>query len=104
VPKITYIEPDGSVRDTEVRVGMSVMEGATRNGIAGIQAICGGACSCATCHVHVDPSWVAQTGSAGDMEEAMLELQEDFRPNSRLACQIRVTPDLDGLVVRVVGQ
>ncbi|MDB5439408.1 MAG: 2Fe-2S ferredoxin, partial [Caulobacteraceae bacterium] len=78
-----------------------VMEGAIRNNVPGIDADCGGACACATCHVYVDEAWRAATGTASVMEESMLDFAQDQRPESRLSCQIRVTPALDGLVVRL---
>src|ERR1700754_317632 len=101
MPKITYIENDGTEHTVEVKAGYSVMEGAIRNNVPGIDADCGGACACATCHVYVDEAWRAATGSASVMEESMLDFAQDQRPESRLSCQIRVTPALDGLVVRL---
>src|ERR1700761_3823523 len=97
--KITYIEHDGTEHVLDVKPGLSVMEGAVKNNIPGIDADCGGACACATCHVYVDEAWVGKTGKRFVMEESMLDFAEDVRPNSRLSCQIRVTPELDGLVV-----
>jgi 2Fe-2S ferredoxin len=76
------------------------MEVAVRNGVPGIEAECGGACACATCHVYVDEAWVGKTGHAEPMEEDMLDFAFDVRPNSRLSCQIRVRDELDGLTVR----
>ncbi|QFU16153.1 2Fe-2S iron-sulfur cluster-binding protein [Microvirga thermotolerans] len=98
--KITFIDPEGTARTVEAEEGSTVMEAAVRNGIPGIEAECGGACSCATCHVYVDEEWEAATGSPQPMEEDMLDFAYDVRPNSRLSCQIRVRPELDGLVVR----
>ena len=100
MPQITYIEHDGTTHQVEAEVGSTVMETAIRNGITGIVAECGGACSCATCHVYVDEAWQAKTGEASPMEQDMLDFGYDVRPNSRLSCQIKVTEDLDGLVVR----
>ncbi len=100
MPKIRYIERNGTERDVEVPVGWSVMEGAVRNLVPGIDADCGGACACATCHVYVDPAWEAKLPPKEDMEETMLDFAQDLQPNSRLSCQIRVTPQLDGLIVR----
>lgn len=77
------------------------MENAIKNSVPGIEAECGGACACATCHVYVDEAWTGKTGSAEAMEEDMLDFAFDLQPNSRLSCQIKVTDDLDGLVVRV---
>jgi 2Fe-2S ferredoxin len=76
------------------------MAGAVRNDVPGIDAECGGACACATCHVYVDEAWRARVGAASDMERNMLEFAGDVRPDSRLSCQIRVTKELDGLVVQ----
>ena len=98
--KITYIEHDGTEHTVEVKPGLSVMEGAVRNNVPGIDADCGGACACATCHVYVDAAWEAKTGSRSAMEDSMLDFAENVEPNSRLSCQIKVTADLDGLVVR----
>jgi 2Fe-2S ferredoxin len=100
MPKITYIDHSGKERSVEVPSGWSVMEGAIKNRVPGIDADCGGACACATCHVYVDPAWLAKLPPRHDMEQSMLDFAEDVRPNSRLSCQIKVTPELDGLVVR----
>jgi 2Fe-2S ferredoxin len=99
--KITYIEFDGTPHAVEVRPGLSVMEGAVKNNIPGIDADCGGACACATCHVYVDEAWRDRVGSPSSMEESMLDFAENTAPNSRLSCQIKVTDALDGLVVRM---
>jgi len=99
--KIIYIEADGKEHAVELESGSSVMEGAKRTGIAGIDAVCGGACQCATCHVYVDPAWQTRVGARTDLEAAMLEFAEDVQPNSRLACQIEVNAQLEGLVVRI---
>jgi len=99
--KITYIEHDGTEHQVDVKTGLSVMEGAVRNNIPGIDADCGGACACATCHVYVDDAWFEKTGGASAMEESMLDFAEEVKPTSRLSCQIRVRDELDGLVVRM---
>ena len=99
--KITYIEFNGKEHVVEVKNGMSVMEGAVKNLIPGIDADCGGACACATCHVYVDPAWAAALPPKSDMEEAMLDFAQVVAPTSRLSCQLRVTSDMDGLIVRV---
>jgi len=99
--KITYIEHDGTEHVVDVKPGLSVMEGAVRNNIPGIDADCGGACACATCHVHVDPAWFDRTGERSVMEESMLDFADDVTETSRLSCQIPVTEALDGLVVRM---
>jgi 2Fe-2S ferredoxin len=102
MPKITYIGHDGETTVLEVRAGLSVMEGAVKSGVDGIDADCGGSCSCATCHVYVDEAWFGKTGPAGSDDEAdLLGLAIERRPNSRLSCQIKVTDELDGLIVRM---
>ena len=101
MPKITYIQPDGTENVVEAKAGWSVMEGAIKNRVRGIDADCGGACACATCHVYVDEAWREKTGTPSAMEESMLDFAEDVRPESRLSCQIKVTDALDGLVVRL---
>lgn len=97
---ITYLEYDGNARTVEVKEGLSVMEGAVRNGIPGIDAECGGACACATCHVYVDVAWQGKLEPQAEMEKNMLEFANNVKPSSRLSCQIRVTKELDGLVVQ----
>jgi 2Fe-2S ferredoxin len=101
VPKITYIQFDGVRREVEIKAGTTVMEGAVRNGVAGVEAECGGACSCATCHVQVDTAWRERTGAPGAMERDLLDFAPHAGPGSRLSCQIKVTDALDGLVVRI---
>ena len=101
MPKITYIEFNGNEHEIDVPNGLSVMEGAVRNLVPGIDADCGGACACATCHVYVDPAWTDKTGSREAMEDFMLDFAEGVEDNSRLSCQIKVTDELDGLVVRM---
>ena len=97
--KITYIEHDGTEHVIDVKTGLTVMEGAVKNNVPGIDADCGGACACATCHVYVDEAWREKVGSPSPMEEDMLDFGFDVRPNSRLSCQIKVSDALDGLVV-----
>lgn len=99
--KITYIEFNGTEHTVEVKTGLSVMEGAVRNNVPGIDADCGGACACATCHVYVDDAFAQAAGSASAMEESMLDFAENVEPNSRLSCQIRVSDALHGLIVRL---
>ena len=99
--KITYIEHSGAEHVVDVKPGMSVMEGAVKNNIPGIDADCGGACACATCHVYVQEPWLEQTGEKSPMEESMLDFAENVEANSRLSCQIKVTEALDGLVVKM---
>ncbi|MEQ1697341.1 MAG: 2Fe-2S iron-sulfur cluster-binding protein [Hyphomicrobiaceae bacterium] len=102
--KITFIQPDGSQQVVEAAPGVTVMEAARLSRIAGIEAECGGACACATCHVYVDAAWAEKTGKAEAMEEDMLDFAFDVRPESRLSCQMKVTDALDGLVLRVPGK
>ena len=99
--KITYIEFDGTEHPVEVKNGLSVMEGAIKNRVPGIDADCGGACACATCHVYVDEAWRDKTGSPSAMEESMLDFADNVEPNSRLSCQIKVSDALNGLIVRM---
>lgn len=99
--KITFIQPDGKEQTVEIEPGWSIMEGAVRANVPGIDADCGGACACATCHVYVDEAWLSKTGEKSAMEESMLDFAEGVEPNSRLSCQIKVSEDLDGLVVRM---
>ena len=99
--KITYIEHSGKEHIVDVDNGLSVMEGAVRNLIPGIDADCGGACACATCHVYIDAAWAAKTGSRETMEDSMLDFADGVQDNSRLSCQIKVSDELDGLVVRM---
>ncbi len=101
MPKITYIEHDGTKHEVEAESGMTVMEAAVKNAVPGIEAECGGACSCATCHVYVNDAWRESTGQPDEMEEDMLDFAFDVRDSSRLSCQIKVTDELDGLVVQV---
>src|SRR2546429_2117350 len=97
--KITYIDVDGTHRTVDGEVGSTVMETAIKNGVPGIEAECGGACACSTCHVYVDEAWKAATGEPAPMEEDMLDFAYEVKPTSRLSCQIKVTEALDGLTV-----
>lgn len=99
MPRITYVSFLGAAQTVDVPSGSSVMEGAIRHNIPGIVAECGGACSCATCHVYIAQEWRDRVGPQGPMEAAILEYAAGVAPNSRLSCQIRVTDSLDGLVV-----
>jgi 2Fe-2S ferredoxin len=100
---ITFITPSGQKIVVEAGDG-SVMEAAFDNGVDGIDADCGGVCSCATCHVHVDPEWIDRTGPATEDEKALLEFESGVNQYSRLSCQIEVSAALDGLVVTVAGR
>ncbi len=101
---ITFIETDDSERHVEADVGFSLMEAATRNGVQGIAAECGGQCSCATCHVYIEGGFFEKVGPPQDDEEDMLDFSEDRKPNSRLGCQVEISEELNGMVVRVVGE
>ena len=101
MPKITYVDASGTERTVEGKTGMTVMETAIKHNVPGIDADCGGACACATCHVYVAPEWKDKVGPAESMEEDMLDFAFDVRDNSRLSCQIKVTDELDGLVVNL---
>lgn len=99
--KITYIEFDGKERVLDLEPGTSLMQGAVDNGVLGIIGDCGGNCSCATCHVYVDPAWIDRVNAKEIQEELLLEEVFEVRSNSRLSCQITASEALDGLVVRL---
>lgn len=98
---VTYVEHDGTEHRLVVESGLTVMEGAVKNGINGIVAQCGGACSCATCHVYVDEAWIETAGAPAGIEVDMLDCAWERRANSRLSCQLVLSEKLDGLVVRL---
>ena len=99
--KAIFIQPDGQSQTIAIAEGWSLMEGAVKNLVPGIDADCGGACSCATCQVYVGAPWAAMLPVKSDMEETMLDFAPDVRPESRLSCQLRMTAELDGIVLRV---
>jgi 2Fe-2S ferredoxin len=100
--KITYVEHNGTEHVVDVANGLTVMEGARDNNIPGIEADCGGACACSTCHVYVDAAWVDKVPAKDDMEEDMLDFAYAPDPaTSRLTCQLKVTDELDGLRVKM---
>jgi ferredoxin, 2Fe-2S len=101
MPKVIYSFPDNGQQEVDVPVGNTVMEGAIDNMIDGIVAECGGSCTCATCHVYVDEEWLDKVGEPREFEKDLLEMVLDPEPNSRLSCQIEITPALDGLVVHL---
>ncbi len=101
MPKITFIQANGDKHEIEAETGMTLMEVAVKNRISGIEAECGGACSCATCHVYIADEWKASTGTPQEMEEDMLDFAFDVRETSRLSCQITLTDQHDGLVVNI---
>ena len=102
---ITFIQPDGGSTVATAKPGGSLMQAAVEHGVAGIVGECGGSMACATCHCYVDAGWLDRTGPMSDGEADMLEFaMGEMRPESRLACQIRLTPALDGLVIRLPGE
>ncbi len=101
MPKVTFIQNDGTTTEVDAKVGDSLMQAAVNNMVDGVVAECGGCISCATCHVYVDDAWLEKVGAASDNEKDMLQLAVDPNDNSRLSCQVNITDDLDGLVVRV---
>jgi ferredoxin, 2Fe-2S len=102
MPRVTYISQDEKATTLDIAVGTSVMQAAVFNGVDGITAECGGSCMCATCHVYVSEDMMALTPPMEADEDAMLEgTASERRPTSRLSCQLVVTPEMDGLVVRL---
>lgn len=99
--KVTYTLHDGTAHEAEGKPGLTVMETAVKANVPGIDADCGGACACATCHVYVDEAWAAKTGTPSPMEESMLDFASERQDNSRLSCQIKLTAEMDGLAVTV---
>lgn len=99
MPKIIYIDHEGTSREVEAKNGTSIMEAAVQNMIPGIDADCGGACACATCHVYVAEGWMSKLKDKDDMEDSMLDFAEEVQDNSRLSCQILMSDDLDGITV-----
>ena len=99
--KISFVDAGGTARVVEAKAGSTIMEAATRHSIVGIEAECGGACACATCHVYIHEAWSAKVGKAVAMEEDMLDFAFEVKPTSRLSCQIKMTEALDGIVVHV---
>ena len=99
--KVTYIESTGRAHTVEVAEGWSLMEGAVKHLIPGIDADCGGACACATCQVYVAPGWEVKLPPKSDMEETMLDFAADVKANSRLSCQLRMCEALDGIVLNL---
>lgn len=104
MPKITYVTHDGTRHEVDAAEGTTVMENAVKNSVPGIEAECGGACACATCHVYVGEDWLDVVGGPDIMEEDMLDFAYEPKKNSRLSCQIKVTAEMDGLVVEVPEQ
>ena len=99
MPKILFIDHSGESREVETKAGVSIMEAAVQNMIPGIDADCGGACACATCHVYVDAEWAGKLKAKNDMEDSMLDFAENVQDTSRLSCQIIMSNELDGIKV-----
>lgn len=101
MPKITYIEHNGKEHQIEIPLGFSIMEGAIKNSIPGIDADCGGSCACATCHVYVDEKFLHKIPEAEEAEKDMLDFVQDSDKSSRLSCQIIISNEIDGIRVRM---
>ena len=101
MPTVHFISTEGTTQDIDGDEGVSVMETAIRGGVDGIDADCGGVCSCATCHVYIDDAWMGRIPQPEEAEEEMLDFVHDRRPESRLSCQVVLGPDLDGLTVHI---
>jgi 2Fe-2S ferredoxin len=99
--KVSFVTVDGGVMVVDAELGAPLMQAAVRHEVPGIDAECGGSCSCATCHVYVEEDWISRLGGATEMETSMLEFADNVRPESRLCCQIKVTTEMEGLTVRV---
>lgn len=99
MPKVVYVLPDGNTKEIDVPVGQSVMDGSVRNNLPGIVAECGGSCSCATCHVHLDKQWWDFFDEPSEEENELLEFAEGVQPNSRLSCQLIVSDECDGVQI-----
>lgn len=99
MPKITFIDFKGTARAVASKVGDSVMQTATSSDLPGVDADCGGACACATCHIYVDEAWMGIVGKPGALEAEMLDVVQELKTNSRLSCQIQITEEMHGLVV-----
>jgi 2Fe-2S ferredoxin len=101
MPKVIFYEHDGTRHDVDATSGLSLMRAAVDHNVPGIDADCGGACACATCHVYVEPEWLERSGTRTEMEQSMLSFAAVTQDNSRLACQIELSDALDGLTVRL---
>jgi|TARA_B110000438_G_scaffold259859_1_gene269549 2Fe-2S ferredoxin len=99
--KIKFVQHDGTEIEVDAEIGASIMNAAVDNGVAGIDADCGGECSCATCHVVIDPAWAGKLGAISDQESSMLDLNPDREERSRLSCQLPMTEALDGMIVNL---
>lgn len=101
MPSIIFITHDGVEKEVHVEIGTSIMQAAVDNGIDAIVAECGGSCSCATCHCYIDDEWLSRVGESVGMEDDLLDCVMERAPNSRLSCQIEMTEDLDGIIIRL---
>jgi len=100
MPNVTFIDFEGNSSEINAKAGDSLMDAAVVNDVPGIDADCGGACACATCHVYIDADWVTVVGQAEELELEMLDVAEEVKDNSRLSCQVKVTEQMDGMIVR----
>ncbi len=98
---VKFVEPGGAVHELDATEGRTAMETALSNDVPGIEAVCGGAASCATCHVYVDPAWANRITPISEVEDMLLDLAANRQANSRLSCQIKITPEIDGIVFQV---
>jgi ferredoxin, 2Fe-2S len=98
---ITFVEHNGERHSVDIEDGKSLMELAMNNGVPGVDADCGGECACGTCHVIVDPAWATKTGAASEDEAQMLDMTPERADTSRLSCQIPVSNEMDGMIVRI---
>ena len=101
MPKVIFVQHDGEKKSLEVENGLSIMRAAIDNSVPGIDGDCGGVCKCATCHVYVDQAWMAKVGEPAGTEEAIMSLNPERQENSRLGCQIKMTDELDGIVINL---
>ncbi len=101
MPTVKFIQPDGVEKIIDVPEGTSLMSAAMENGVEGILGDCGGACSCATCHCYIEDEYFAKLPPAEDIEQSMIEFASEPKENSRLGCQVQVTEELSGIVVRM---
>ena len=99
--KVVFIEHDGNSHEVKAYTGESLMEAAVSNNVPVIDADCGGSCACATCHVFVNPEWISKVGERRELENSMLEFSDDQKANSRLACQIQISEEHEGLTVEI---
>jgi 2Fe-2S ferredoxin len=101
VPRLIYVEDNGTEHEVDVPVGVSLMQGAVNHLVPGIEGDCGGLCACATCHVYIDADWQAVCGEPDELEAGMLEFAYEVNDSSRLACQIDASEQMEGMRVRM---